>query len=129
MSDCVFCKMAKGDIPIEKIYENDSFFSIFDQDPVLEGHSLIISKKHFETILDLPTSLGPELLSAIKTVSLKLIEQFNAEGVNVMNNVYEASGQVVPHFHVHIIPRKKSDRGLVKIVDKDSGKSIMLRDK
>ena len=129
MDDCIFCKMANGEISAEKIYENDNFFSILDQDPVFEGHSLIISKKHFETILDLPNSLAPELIDAIKSTSLRVMEKFNAEGINVVSNIKEAAGQVVNHFHVHIIPRKKSDRGKLKFVDKDSGKSIMLRDK
>jgi len=121
--------MANGEIPIERIYESDNFFSILDQDPALEGHSLVISKKHFETALDLPNSLAPELLDAIKSTSLKLIERFNAEGINIISNVKEAAEQTVNHLHVHIIPRKKLDKGRLKFVDKDSGKSIMLRDK
>lgn len=129
MDDCIFCKIAKGEIPAEKIYENDDFFSVLDAYPVFEGHTLVISKKHFDTTLDLPSSLGTEFLDAVKKTTLKLIEQFNAEGVNVHNNVKEAAGQVVNHFHVHIIPRKKSDNAVIKFLDKDSKESVELRDR
>jgi len=129
MKDCIFCKIAKGEIPSENIYENDNFISVPDIDPCLPGHSLIISKKHFETTLDLPNSLGPELLDAIKSTSLKLMETFNAEGVNVHNNVKEAAGQIIPHFHVHIIPRKKADNAKLKFIHKNSKESAELRAK
>jgi len=130
MEDCIFCKIVKGEIPTEKvIYENDNFFSIKDANPVLEGHSLVISKKHFETILNLPSNLGVELLDAIKNTSFKLLEEFNAEGINVYNNVNEAAGQIVNHFHVHLVPRRKLDNVVIKFIDKDSKKSIELRDK
>ena len=109
--DCIFCKIAKGEIPIEKkIYENKSFFSIPDANPVVEGHSLVISKKHFETILDLPDSLGPELLDCVKKTSSKLIKKYKSDGFNVVNNNYESAGQVVKHIHFHILPRKKGDK-------------------
>ena len=109
MEECIFCKMAEGDISVEKIYENDSFFSIPDKNPLVAGHSLIISKKHFENILDLPSSLGTELLDCIKKIALKLIEEKKASGFNVINNNFSSAGQVVNHIHFHIIPRKDGD--------------------
>ena len=115
--ECVFCKIAKGEIPCYKIYENGSFFSVLDISPAVEGHSLIISKKHFENTLDLPDSLGPEFLDCIKKTALKILERENARGFNVLGNNFEVAGQVVNHFHVHIIPRKKGD-GDFKFVKK-----------
>src|SRR4030042_4585054 len=109
MDECIFCKIAKGGVPREKIYENDNFFSVPDIKPIVPGHTLVIPKKHFETILDLPSSLGPELLDCIKKTSLKLIEEYKAEGFNLITNNFEAAGQVVKHVHFHIIPRKKGD--------------------
>jgi len=109
MKDCVFCKIAKGGIGDEKIYENENFFSIPDANPIVDGHSLIISKKHFENILDLPSSLAGELLDCIKKTSEKLIEEHNCDGFNIVNNNFEAAGQVVKHVHFHIIPRKEGD--------------------
>jgi len=109
MDECIFCKIAKGEIDTEKIYENDSFFSIPDANPVLEGHSLVISKKHFENSLELPDTLGPELLDCIKNTTLRLMKKFNAEGFNIINNNFKVSGQITNHVHFHIIPRKKDD--------------------
>ena len=117
MGECIFCKIVKGEIPCDIIYENDNFFSISDVNPIVEGHSLIISKKHFETTLDLPDSLGAELLDCIKKTSLILVKKYNAEGFNVLNNSFEVAGQIVKHVHFHIFPRKKND-GEFKFIKK-----------
>ena len=108
--DCIFCKIAKGEIPSKKIYENDNFFSIPDANKVIEGHSLVISKKHFKTTLDLPTSIGTELLDCIKKTTLKLLKEHKAEGFNIINNNFKVAGQFVNHVHYHILPRKKGDK-------------------
>lgn len=108
--DCIFCKIARKEIEVDKIiYENDNFLSIPDANPVVEGHSLIISKKHFETTLDMPNSLGSELLDCIKKTATILIKEQKAEGFNIMNNNFESAGQIVKHVHFHIVPRKKND--------------------
>jgi len=109
MEECVFCKMSRGEIPEEKIYENRNFFSVLDINPRVPGHTLVISKKHFENILDMPSSLGSELLDCIKVTSMKLIEKYHAHGLNVTNNCSEAAGQVVKHVHFHILPRRTDD--------------------
>ena len=101
--------MVKGEIPCKKIYENDNFFSVPDANPVVDGHSLIISKKHFKTSLDIPNSLGPELLNCIKKTALKLIDEKRVGGFNVVNNNFGVAGQVVKHVHFHILPRKDGD--------------------
>jgi histidine triad (HIT) family protein len=114
-SDCIFCKIANGEIFSKRIYENDNFFSIPDSNPEVKGHSLIISKKHFETILDIPNSLCPELLDCIKKTAMKLMKENNVEGFNIINNNFEVAGQVVKHVHFHIFPRRKDD-GEIKFV-------------
>lgn len=108
-SECVFCKIAKGEILSLKIYENDNFFSVPDAYPKVEGHSLIISKRHFETILDMPSSLWTELSDCIKKTAVILMEKHKSDGFNVANNNFEAAGQTVEHIHFHILPRKKGD--------------------
>lgn len=110
MDDCVFCKIAKGEIDSVKIYENDNFFSVPDANPVVDGHSLVISKKHFKTFLDMPDSLGPELSDCIKKTATILIDKTKAQGFNVVNNNFESAGQVVHHLHFHILPRKKGGK-------------------
>ena len=109
MDECIFCKIANGDKVENVIYENDNFFSILDINPTVEGHSLVISKKHFETMLDLLDSLGPELLDCIKNTSVILMKKYDAEGFNVINNNFGAAQQIVKHVHFHIFPRKKGD--------------------
>jgi len=113
--DCIFCKIINGEIECKRVYEDDNFIAFFDIKPKADGHTLIVPKKHFKTILDIPSSLGVELLDAIKKVSLDLISCGKGEGVNVVINVSRVAGQLVDHAHVHIIPRKKDD-GLKMIV-------------
>lgn len=115
-SGCIFCRISNGEIPCQRIYENDNFFSIPDAHPKVEGHTLVISKKHFFTALDIPSSLGAELLDCIKKSSALLMKKHNAEGFNVINNSFEASGQIVNHVHFHILPRKKNDGAKNKIL-------------
>ncbi|MFH1327206.1 MAG: HIT family protein [archaeon] len=109
MKDCIFCKISKGEIPSERIYESQNFFSIFDHSPHIEGHVLVISKKHFKNILEMPSSLGGELLDTVKKTALKLVEKYKSNGFNLVVNTNEAAGQEVDHVHVHILPRKKGD--------------------
>lgn len=112
---CVFCKIAEGKVPAEKVYENKGFFSVPDINPKVEGHSLIISKKHFKTSLDIPESLGSDFFDCVKNTALKLMENNNSEGFNIINNNFSAAGQIVNHVHFHILPRKEKD-GL-KVID------------
>lgn len=107
--DCIFCKIAKGEIPAEKIKESDNFFAIRDKYPHAKGHSLVIPKKHFVTSLDIPNKLGDELLKMIKDVASDLLDEKYGDGFNVLQNNLEVAGQVVMHAHFHIIPRKEKD--------------------
>lgn len=116
-NDCIFCKIIKGEIPSKKVYDDDNFIGILDANPVAESHVLIIPKKHFRNLLDMPASLGNELLEAVKKVSLKLIEDGKGEGVNVLFNNESVAGQVVFHAHVHVVPRNKGDG--IRILSKD----------
>ncbi len=107
--DCIFCKIVKGEIPSTKTYEDDSFIGILDIHPKAEGHTLLIPKSHFKTFLDMPGTLGNEMLEAVKHVGLDLIKQGRGEAFNVFVNNGETAGQVVMHVHIHVIPRKKND--------------------
>lgn len=115
--DCIFCKIVNKEVPADIVYEDDNFIGFLDANPIIEGHTLVIPKKHFKTLLDMPSSLGNEMLEAIKKVTLKLIKDGKAEGFNVLMNNFEISGQVVPHAHIHIFPRKKGDGIDIRIVN------------
>ena len=114
-NDCIFCKMGRGEIKVPFVAETGNFFAILDIKPKAAGHMLVIPKKHFVTLLDLPDNLGNELLGLTKKISKKLLDEGKGEGFNVVMNNLEAAGQVVKHAHIHIIPRKKGD-GLRSIV-------------
>lgn len=109
MADCIFCKIARGEIKSEKVAESDRFFAIRDIKPRTKGHTLVIPKKHFVTLLDIPDSWGEELLSFTKKVSGDLLDQKLGDGFNVLMNNLEVAGQIVMHAHLHIIPRKEGD--------------------
>lgn len=109
MEDCLFCKIVKGEIESEKIAESENFIVIKDKFPKSDGHSLIISKKHFNNLLDFPSVLGNELIKLAKEVYLKIAKEKNSEGFNFVQNNFKAAGQVIEHLHFHIIPRKNND--------------------
>jgi histidine triad (HIT) family protein len=108
--DCIFCKIAQNVVSAKKVLESDNFFAILDAYPKATGHTLIIPKKHFVTILDLKNNLGNELLKMIKDVSSSLLDQKKGDAFNILMNNLEPAGQVVMHAHIHIIPRKEGDK-------------------
>jgi len=107
--DCIFCKIVKGEIPSTKVHDSDNFIGILDIHPKSEGHTVLFPKQHFNNLLDIPSSLGGEMLDAIKQVGLKLIKEKKGEGFNVVVNNGQIAGQVVMHSHIHIIPRNPGD--------------------
>lgn len=111
MGECIFCKIAKGEIPLgkDKIHENDNFISFLDINPLSEGHCLVIPKKHFKNILDFPSSLGLELSDILKESIFILVKKTKATGFNILQNNFKDAGQIIEHLHFHIIPRKKGD--------------------
>ena len=109
MKDCVFCKIAKGEIGDGKLLETDNFFAVKDINPQTSGHSLIIPKKHYKSFLDIPSSLSEEFFDISKDVIAKLMDEEKAGGFNLIMNNFKVAGQIVPHAHLHIIPRKEDD--------------------
>lgn len=107
--DCIFCKIVKGDIPCAKIYDQGGVFAFLDIAPVNKGHALVVPKKHYATLFDLPPDLGRELLSALKTVGRAVMTATGAAGLNLGMNNYEVAGQLVHHAHFHLIPRHAGD--------------------
>ncbi len=107
--DCVFCKIIKKEIPAEIVEESENFIVIKDIRKLVDGHSLVIPKKHYKTLLDMPSSLYSEFLDVVKDATFKLLKDTGAEGFNLVMNNFEAAGQVVRHAHLHILPRKKDD--------------------
>ena len=107
--NCIFCRMARGEVKTDKIDESDNFFAVFDVRPKTKGHALIIPKKHFVTLLDIPNKLGNEMLEFMKRVAGKLMDKKYGDGFNVLMNNLAVAGQFVMHAHLHILPRKEGD--------------------
>lgn len=102
---CLFCKMKNGEIPCFKIYEDAFFFAILDISPVAEGHTLLISKTHYDNFLEMPNTVLEKLSTSAQKVLLILKEKLHFEGANIINNIGKISGQSVMHCHFHLIPR------------------------
>jgi len=108
--DCIFCKIVKREIKSEIVKSSDSFIAIKDVNPVAKGHLLIIPKKHYSTLLDIPNNLGEELLRFEKEIASEILEKKYGDGFNVIMNNLQPAGQLVMHAHIHFIPRKEGDR-------------------
>lgn len=107
--DCIFCKIARGETQSEIVNESNNFIAIRDIEPKVEGHTLVIPKQHYVTLLDIPNRLGEEMLVFIKEVSSDLLEKKYGNGFNIIMNNLDPAGQLVKHAHVHVIPRKEDD--------------------
>lgn len=114
MEDCVFCKIIEGKIPSAKVYEDNNTVSFLDIMPANKGHCLVMPKKHYENLIELPDEGVKNLIVSAKIVAKALSLSIGNGSYNlVMNNGKEA-GQVVNHAHLHLIPRFKGDRLRIK---------------
>ena len=109
MNDCVFCKIAKGEIPSTKLFENDKVLSFLDIMPAAKGHALVIPKGHYRTVLDVPSEELKEIAAALQKVGAAVMKATKAQGFNIHQSNEKAAGQVIPHAHFHIIPRFEND--------------------
>ena len=107
--NCIFCKIAAGDIPSATIYEDNDFRVILDIEPASKGHALILPKEHYANLYELSDELAAKALIVAKKVITKMTAILGCDGYNVVQNNGEAAGQTVFHFHIHLIPRYKDD--------------------
>lgn len=109
MEDCIFCKIIKDEIPCTKIYEDGDVLSFLDIAPVNKGHTLVIPKIHYERLADISDDLYAVVAKAVKKISQAVMKAAGTDGCTVVQSDGRTGGQVVPHLHVHIIPRLKDD--------------------
>lgn len=107
--NCIFCKIANGEIPSRTICENEKFRVILDNGPATEGHALVLPKEHFADLFEIPADWASEAMKTAQVTAELLKEKLGADGLNIVQNNGEAAGQTVRHFHIHIIPRYKGD--------------------
>lgn len=107
--NCIFCKIANGEIPSATLYEDDMFRVILDLGPATKGHALILPKEHYPNLYELPEDIASAAFLLAKKMVTKLTPLLGCDGYNVVQNNGEAAGQTVFHFHMHLIPRYKDD--------------------
>ena len=107
--DCIFCKLANGEIPTNAIYEDDDFKVILDAAPATRGHALILPKEHFDNLYEIDDAVAAKVLPLAKNVAAHMQKALDCDGLNLLQNNGETAGQTVFHFHMHLLPRYTDD--------------------
>lgn len=103
--DCLFCKIVRGEVPAKKVYDDRVSFAFLDINPKNPGHTLVIPKKHYATLLDMPDDEAADYFRSVRKVAALVKSGVNAQGLSVSSSNGQAAGQVVAHVHFHVIPR------------------------
>ena len=109
MSDCIFCKIANGEIPSATLYEDEDFRVILDLGPANKGHALVLPNQHYANLYEIPDELAGKAMVLAKKIITRMRDVLGCDGYNVVQNNGEAAGQTVFHFHIHLIPRSVGD--------------------
>lgn len=107
--DCIFCKIANGEIPSKTIYEDEEFRAILDLGPASRGHALVLPKKHFADLFEMDDATASKVFVVAKRVAARMNKALGCAGFNLLQNNGEVAGQSVFHFHMHLIPRYQGD--------------------
>ena len=126
VEDCIFCKIVKKEIPSKVVFENEKSLAFLDIFPINEGHTVIIPKNHYKNIEDIPEDELTELFKVIKNIAILIHKQLKIDGYNILQNNFEAAGQIIMHFHVHIIPRNKTDEKFKLKIPRDQASEADL---
>lgn len=108
--NCIFCKIANGEIPSATLYEDSDFRVILDLGPATKGHALILPKEHFADLYEIDDETVAKAYQLAKKMVIRLTDVLECDGYNIVQNNKEAAGQTVPHFHIHLIPRYQGDK-------------------
>lgn len=103
--DCIFCRIANGEIPAATLYEDEDFCVILDMGPASKGHALILPKEHFQDVCELNETVAAKVLPLAARMGKAMKQALGCDGFNLVQNNGAAAGQTVHHFHMHIIPR------------------------
>jgi len=111
--NCIFCKIANGEIPGAALYEDDNFKVVLDVGPATKGHCLVLPKEHYANIYEMPEELLGQAMAVAQKVGTRLVKAVGADGLNIVQNNGLAAGQTVFHFHIHLIPRFDGEESIV----------------
>ncbi len=117
--NCIFCKIAAGEIPSSTIYEDEDFRVIMDINPASKGHAIILPKTHAANIFEVSDEVASKIFIVAKKVATAMKEELQCDGINILQNNGEIAGQTVFHLHVHLLPRYKGDKINIKWSHKD----------
>ena len=115
MDDCIFCKIVKGDIPSYKVYEDEYCFAFLDVQPISRYHTLVVPKKHYENLYDVPEDVYQQVMKATKNVVDMYRDKLGIVNTQLFNNSGPLTLQTVFHFHMHIVPRTEEDKHQFKL--------------
>ena len=108
-NNCIFCKIANGEIPSKTLYEDEKFRVILDLGPAAKGHALILPKSHYADLYELPEDTAADAMILARKMAARITDRLQCDGFNLMQNNGETAGQTVFHFHMHLIPRYRDD--------------------
>lgn len=108
--NCIFCRIIQKDIPNAIIYENEKFLAFMDKYPINLGHTLIVPKQHYNNILEMPIEIVGEMYSLVPQLAKAITSVINSDGFNINQNNGKSANQIVPHVHVHIVPRYSAEK-------------------
>ncbi|MFL5884994.1 MAG: HIT family protein [Thermoleophilaceae bacterium] len=107
--DCLFCKIVAGEIPAQRVDEDEHTIAFMDINPWTRGHALVIPREHARNLYDIPDDSLSHTVVAAKRLALRMKERLRCDGINLINSTEAAAWQTVFHFHVHVIPRYEDD--------------------
>ncbi|MDO5410909.1 MAG: HIT family protein [Lachnospiraceae bacterium] len=113
-NNCIFCKIAAGEIPSKTVYEDEMFRVILDLGAASEGHALILPKEHYANLMELDEKTAAAVLPLAGKISKAMMKGLNCDGLNLVQNNGEEAGQTVMHFHLHMIPRYKGGAEVIE---------------
>jgi len=124
--DCIFCKIIAKEIPSKILYQNNNTIAFLDIFPISQGHTIVIPKKHYTNLETIPINELDEVMETVKIVSNLIYKNLNIDGYNILQNNYKAAGQVINHFHIHIIPRSNADGKFKLLIPREQAKEEEL---
>lgn len=124
--ECIFCQIVKKKIPSQILFESDTNLAFLDIFPVSKGHTIVVPKNHYNNLEDIPVNELTELYETVKSLSSLIHKKLKIDGYNILQNNFRAAGQVINHFHVHIIPRSREDGKFQLLIPREQSKEDEL---
>ena len=114
--NCIFCKIISGEIPSFTIFEDEQFKVILDVAPAAKGHALIIPRRHYANLYELPEDMAADAMRLARRMMTTMTQKLGCDGFNIVQNNGDVAGQTVFHFHMHLIPRYHNDGEILKYI-------------